>query len=234
MSGSVIAIITARGGSKGVLKKNIRMLSGKPLIAYSIVAALECPYVSRCLVTTDDPEIKQISLKWGAEVIDRPEELSTDISLSQDVVRHALEAIRKESELPEYFVLLQPTSPLRNATHLRECLESLLNSNNLSAMSVTGIEHHPYKCLIMEHGNLYPFHDVDSLDKPRQLLPQIYRPNGAIYALKCADFLSCNTFYVPPVMPYYMDQQFSIDIDTEIDFVLAEQIIMSLNLHKSE
>lgn len=225
----VYAIITARGGSKGVPRKNIRMLHGKPLIAYSILAALACPLISRCLVTTDDADIKQISLQWGAEVIDRPAELSTDTSLSQDVVRHALEYIEKGLGLPEYFVLLQPTSPMRNAAHLQECLASYLNSDYLSAISVTEMEHHPYKCLTVDQGKLNPFHDVYSLDKPRHLLPKIYRQNGAIYVLKTTDFLQHNSFFIPPAMPFVMSQQESIDIDSEFDFFLAERIIESLN-----
>lgn len=219
----IVAIITARGGSMGVPLKNIRMMCGKPLIAYSILAAQACHSIGRCIVSTDDADIKRISLEWGAEVIDRPVELATDASLSQDTVRHALEALQKENGLPDYFVLLQPTSPLRTATHLQECLDAYIDSDYVSAMSVTAVDHHPYKCLLVEDGNLYPFYDIPSLDKPRQLLPRIYRQNGAIYVMKSLAFLSHNSFYVPPVMPYYMDKQDSIDIDTVTDFLIAEQ-----------
>jgi CMP-N,N'-diacetyllegionaminic acid synthase len=234
MSDTIIAIITARGGSKGLPGKNIRMLSGKPLIAYSILAAQQCTHIARSIVTTEDPEIKRVSIQWGAEVIDRPPELSADTSLSQDAVRHTLETLDKKEGLPEYFVLLQPTSPLRNAVHLQECLNSFINSDYASAISVTEMEHHPYKCLLVKNGKLSPFHNIESLDKPRQLLPKAYRQNGAIYALRTKEFLKHNSFFVPPAMPYYMNQQDSIDIDTENDFLLATQIIAKLNSNNTK
>lgn len=225
MSHSVVAIITARGASKGLPRKNVRTLCGKPLIAYSILAARGCPQVSRCIVTTDDPEIKRISLQWGAEVVDRPAELATDTALSRDAVRHVLELLSREGGMPEYFVLLQPTSPLRTARHLERCLEAWFASGRPCAISVTEAEHHPYKCFLLENGDLAPLRDSENLDQPRQSLPPAYRQNGAIYLLKTAEFLSSNSFFIAPALPFVMSRQESIDIDTEHDLRLAEEIM---------
>lgn len=225
MSTSTVAIIPARGGSKGVPGKNVRFLGGKPLIAYSILAALECPHVSRCLVSTDDQEIKQTSIQWGAEVIDRPAEFATDTAQCQDVVRHVLSVLGRETDLPDLMVLLQPTSPLRTTRHLQRCMDSFLQGNYASAVSVTETEHHPYKCLVTLDGKLAPLHDNASLSMPRQLLPSAFRQNGAIYVVRTKEFLAHNSFYIPPAMPFIMDRQESIDIDSEIDFFLAEHYL---------
>lgn len=221
---SIYAIITARGGSKGIPRKNIRMLSGKPLIAHTILAALRCDKIERCIVSTEDEEIKQISVTWGAEVIDRPVELAGDTILSRDVVKAVLDTLAFQKTLPDYFVLLQPTSPLRTTKHITECIELLLHSKQgKCAVSVTEAEHHPYKSCFIVDGQLQPAYDYSSLEVPRQLLPGAYRPNGAIYLMKSADFLEKCTFFMPPCIPYIMSAQDSVDIDSEIDFLLAEK-----------
>ncbi len=225
MTPSVTAIIPARGGSKGIPHKNIRTLCGRPLIAYSILAARDCSIVTRCVVTTDDSEIKRISLACGAEVVDRPPELATDTSLSQDAVRHVLEILQRERTRPDFFVLLQPTSPLRTARHLQRCFESFFQADYGCAISVTENEHHPYKSFVVQDNTMMPLWDVDSLSKPRQLLPKTYRQNGAIYIVRTSDFLERNSFYITPVMPFVMISEESIDIDTEADFILAEHYL---------
>ncbi len=225
INNKIIAIITARGGSKGLPRKNIRMLAGKPLIAYSILAGINCPYICRCIVSTEDSEIKQVSLKWGAEVIDRPEELASDYALSQDVVRHVMETLEAEGHLPEYFVLLQPTSPLRTAEHITLCLKKYFASSVACAISVTEAEHHPYKTLLLQNNYLKPLINIESLDKPRQILPKIVRQNGAIYVMPSKLFLELNSFYAEPAMPFFMTREESIDIDEEYDLLLAEFIM---------
>lgn len=224
---SIAAIITARGGSKGVPRKNLRMLAGKPLIAHSILAALHCNLISKCVVSTEDQEIAEVSREWGAEIIERPSELAGDMSSSIDVVLHALDTLKKESCLPDYFVLLQPTSPIRNEVHLNACIEKFFTSNMKSALSVTEVEHHPYKSFYMENECLVPLFDNESLHKPRQLLPKVYRSNGAIYMMESTQFMESRTFFVEPAMPFIMSSEDSIDIDTELDFIIAESIINS-------
>jgi CMP-N,N'-diacetyllegionaminic acid synthase len=225
-AGQVYAIITARGGSKGLPMKNIRPLAGKPLIAYSIIAALECKGIDRCFVSTEAPEIKDISMQWGAEVIDRPLELSGDLTTSNDVVRHVLETLSGRDDFPEYFVLLQPTSPLRNTAHIQDCLEAFFTSDAVCAISVTEPKPHPYKTFRVNDGKLEPLFGIEYLHQPRQMLPKVFRQNGAIYLAESEIFLKNNSFFVPPALPFLMNQEDSIDIDTEFDFFIAESLIL--------
>lgn len=228
-----VAIVTARGGSKGLPRKNLRDLAGKPLIAYSIEAALECPYISSCLVTTEDEKIKEVSLQWGAQIIDRPPELASDTALHQDVIKHALRDLDEKEGLPPYFVLLQPTSPLRTAQHLSQCLESFFLSNASCAVSISEVEHHPYKTLKWEEDELKPLFGLQDLDKPRQLLPKIAAPNGAIYVMPSQLFLDKSSFFVPPVFPYYMSRWDSVDIDDEFDLFICSQVLQYNKLLKT-
>ena len=223
----VIAIIPARGGSKGLPRKNLRSLAGKPLIAYSILAARECSQISRCIVSTEDPEIKQLSLEYGAEVIDRPADLATDLALSADVVRHVLETLSGTGHQPEYFVLLQPTSPLRTSRHIQQCLQAFLASSAACAISVTETEHHPYKDFNLDQGFLHPLFGAEYLSQPRQRLPAVYRQNGAIYVMKSRAFLEHNGFFVEPALPYIMENKDSIDIDSGFDLLVAELLLKS-------
>jgi len=221
----VIAIIPARGGSKGLPRKNLRLLAGKPLIAHSILAARECGLISRCIVSTEDPEIKQVSLEYGAEVVDRPADLATDHALSADVVRHVLEKLSETGFQPEYFVLLQPTSPLRTSRHIQQCLQAFLASPSPCSISVTETEHHPYKDFTLDNGFLHPLFGAEYLSQPRQQLPMVYRQNGAIYAMKCRAFLEHNGFFVEPALPFFMAKKDSIDIDSGLDLQAAEQLL---------
>jgi len=221
----IFAIITARGGSRRLPGKNLLPLAGLPLIAHTIKAALECPLIDRCFVTTEDPMIKKVSLRWGAEVIDRPKRLATHLALSEEVIRHALTFLKGKKEYPDYFVLLQPTSPLRNAVHLTRCLKKFLRSKLSCCVSMTEAEHHPHKSLIMEKGNLAPYAYAKNLDMPRQLLPKAFRPNGAIYIMRSDTFLKKNAFFIQPFMPFMMSQRDSVDIDTKLDFKVAEILI---------
>lgn len=219
------AIITARGGSKGLPRKHERLLAGKPLLAHTILAALRCPRVSRTFVTTEDAALKRLALDWGAEVIDRPAALAQDDSLSRDVVRHALETLEARGELPEAFVLLQPTSPLRTAAHVAACVELLGSSGAASVLTVCESEHSPYKDFRLEDGRLVPLFDAARLDAPRQSLPKTYRQNGAAYALRSRAFLETGRFFLEPSAACVMRADESIDIDVELDLLLAEQIL---------
>lgn len=221
----ITAIITARGGSKGIPRKNIRDICGKPLIAYSIEAALNCSIVNDCYVTTDDSEIKDAARMWGAQVIDRPAELASDTALSSDAVAHALTFLQEQGRFPEYFVLLQPTSPLRTANHLEECLNGFLQSGMKCAVSITEAEHHPWKMLLATPQGIQPLKDQQSLESPRQQLPKAYRINGAIYGMSSEIFLEKRSFYIEPAFMYMMSQEDSLDIDSEIDIELFKMIL---------
>jgi CMP-N-acetylneuraminic acid synthetase len=200
-------------------------VAGLPLIAYTIKAATECCYIDECYVTTDDREIKDVSIAHGARVIDRPKELAEDNSLSRDAVLHALRFLEEKGALPEYFTLLQPTSPLRNARHLTTCLSDFFNSTCSCAVAVTEAEHHPWKMLLQKEGILAPVKSSEMLESPRQALPVAYRINGSIYVMSTALFLKKRSFFVEPAMPFIMSAEESIDIDTEADLNMLENIL---------
>jgi CMP-N-acetylneuraminic acid synthetase len=197
------------------------------LIYYTIDAALQCKYISKCYVSTDDDEIRTISRELGATTIDRPSYLASDGALSRDVVRHTLEFIKdKKLDIPSHFVLLQPTSPLRDSRHLTQCIEEFACKQANSAVSITECEHHPYKCLEFDSdGNAKPIKNWSDLERPRQSLPKAYRPNGAIYLSSSDAFLRNNTFFIPPIHFFMMTSEDSIDIDVEEDLHIVEEIM---------
>lgn len=234
-SSKLSAIITARGGSKRIPGKNVRILCGKPLIAFSIEVALGCKEVDHCYVSTDDDGIASISENLGAEVIARPPELASDIASSYDTVLHALDEIRRDTgSFPEAFVLLQPTSPLRTAASLAKCIAGWKEEGASSAVSLTLAEHHPYKSFIVRNGMFLPMIDFSTLNTPTQQLPPAYRTNGAIYLVKTSLFLSKKTFFPFPMYPFIMPFEESVDIDTELDFFLAEALMKERMVKEGE
>lgn len=221
-----VAIITARGGSKGLPGKNLRTLAGRPLIAHTIAAATGCPLVAATCVTTDDALIAQVAREAGVAVIDRPAALATDTATSGDAVRHALETLAVQGQRFDAFCLLQPTSPLRTAAHLGDCIAAFQAGAFASAISVCEAEHHPWKMLRLEDGLLHPFAGQAHLSAPRQSLPRVMRQNGAIYLMRCRDFLDNDgSFFREPAMAFPMSHEDSIDIDVEFDLLLAESVL---------
>lgn len=226
--GSIYAIIPARGGSKGLPGKNVRLLNGRPLIDYTIQAALDCPGIGRCIVSTEDKEIRDVSLACGAEVFKRPIELAGDLTSSPPVVTHVLETLCQQEDLPDYIVVLQPTSPLRTSKHLTECIDSFMCSDANCAIGVTEALHSPYKDFHLEEDGLVPLFDEKNLNAARQTLPVIYKQNGAIYLMSSQLFQKYHHFYIRPAMPYMMDANDSVDIDTELDFMMVERLTQLL------
>jgi len=212
---NIVAIITARGGSKGLPRKNVLDLDGKPLIAHTIISAINSKIFSKIIVTTDDNEIKKVSLKYGAEVIDRPTELATDNASSLDVIEHALSILPKEGYTQ--FMLLQPTSPLRNETHIKEAWQKYIEEKSSSLISVVEVEHTPFKMLIEKDGDIEPLTKWEDLTKPRQKLPKAFLPNGAIYISEVNSFLETKNLFEKPLSIYQMNQRDSIDIDKKED-----------------
>jgi len=220
---SIVAIITARGGSKGLPRKNVLDLNGKPLIAWTIEAALKSKIFDKVVVTTDDKEIKEVSLKFGAEVVDRPTELATDTASSLDVIEHVLSLYKRENFT--HFILLQPTSPLRNFKHIQNGWKLYIEKNVNSLVSVVEVEHTPYKMLIEKEGEIVPLTKWEDLTKPRQQLPVAYMPNGAIYISKVEKFLKTKNLFLSPLEIFKMDKVSSIDIDNRDDFDRIERIL---------
>jgi CMP-N,N'-diacetyllegionaminic acid synthase len=218
------ALILARGGSKGLPGKNIKPLLGKPLIEYSIEAALQCPLVDEVYVSTDDPAIAEVSRKAGALLPPlRPAALATDTASSMDVVRFFLDWYQQAfSEKPETLVLLQPTSPLRNARHLEEAMRIYLDANaKATVVSVTPAKPLAWQGQINEEGQFQPHQNVN-LASNRQTEAGNYILNGAIYIAPTPKFETDTLLSEGPVCAYVMPPEASVDIDTMMDFKLAE------------
>lgn len=220
-----LAIIPARGGSKGIPGKNLAVLGGRPLLAWSIQAALSSKCLDRVVVSTDDPAIAEVALALGAEVpFLRPEDLSRDETPTFPVIRHLHEALRKSGWSADVVAVLQPTSPFRTAHDIRECLRLQQELAADVIVSMTPSEAHPAWCFsLSEAGSLVPFL-AEKMANRRQALSPIFRPNGALYVLT-REYLEHNTtFYNEKTRAYIMPPERSLDIDTPWDLTLARLI----------
>ena len=222
---AIAAVITARGGSKGVPGKNLRPLLGKPLLAYAVEAARQCALIDRVVVTTDDAAIADAARRLGATIVDRPAHLATDDASSADAVAHALESLSASGERADVAVLLQPTSPLRTSAHLAQCIEAFLAGGFSASVSVCRAETHPWKTLLLRDGTAQPVQGWEHLERPRLTLLGAYHPNGAIYVVKTDPFLKARSFFLQPLTLFEMSPDDSIDIDTERDLALAERAL---------
>jgi CMP-N,N'-diacetyllegionaminic acid synthase len=222
MNKTFLAIIPARSGSKRLPRKNILDLCGKPLISYSIEAGLKSKYISKVIVSSDDEEILQISQTFGADTIKRPDYLATDTSSTFDVIEHTINSLEKY----DYVVLLQPTSPLRNEKHIDEAIELLNKRNADSIISVCETEHSPLWCnTLPQDSSMSTFLRDEVLNKRSQDLQIFYRLNGAIYICKTEKLLENKSFFIKEnIFAYIMDKMDSVDIDDELDFLIAKEI----------
>ncbi len=219
-----LAVIPARGGSKGLLDKNIRLLGRKPLIEHTIVAALNSKYVGEVIVTTDSPKIAEVAKQAGASVpFLRPGALSTDTAKSIDAVKHAVRFY--EEKLDRYFsyiVLLQPTSPLRQSLDIDLAFEVMMQNKADSLQSVCEPDTHPYLLRTLEDGKLAPYLMNEAAHKRRQDLERLYTLNGAIYIVKRDVLMRDDTLIGDINCGYVMPRERSVDIDNEMDLQLAE------------
>ncbi|MEZ8094469.1 cytidylyltransferase domain-containing protein [Photobacterium swingsii] len=221
-----LAIIPARGGSKRLPRKNVLPLAGKPLIVWTIEAALESGVFDRVVVNTDDQEIADIAIHYGAEVpYLRPDELATDTATTLDVLKHQLQYAVSEWGGYDDFVLLQPTSPLRTGQDIRNAWALYSQHEVESVVAVTEVEHPiqwTYKA--NDDQTLSPLFD-DNL-KRSQDCEQHFRLNGAIYITSIDSVLARHTLIHPSSnMGYQMPANRSLDIDEEFDFVIAQSIL---------
>jgi len=224
----IIGLLTARGGSKGIPKKNIMPLASKPLIAWSIEAAKQSQGLERVIVSTDDEEIALVARKWGADVpFIRPDVLAQDDSPHIDVVIHALEWFQENQDyVPDYVMLLQPTSPFRTANDIDAAIEIAQRNNADSVISVCESPAHPYKIRkISGQGMLSDFVEKPNGYLRRQDLPMAYLENGAIYLAKRDIVANERTLYPENTYAYIMKPEDSLDIDTLWDFCLAEILL---------
>ncbi|HHY00079.1 MAG TPA: acylneuraminate cytidylyltransferase family protein [Methanothermobacter sp.] len=232
MEKKILTIIPARGGSKTIPHKNIKNLCGKPLIAWTINNALECEYLDRIVVSTDDLQISKISKEFGAEVpFLRPNKIAEDDSPTIDAIIHSLDFLENNGYHPEIVVLLQPTSPLRTAQDIESALNLFFEYEKTcsAVVSVSEFDHSPYLSLKIEKGYLKPNFGEEYFNKRRQDLPQLYKPNGSIYISTPNNIRKFGGFFGNKIVPYKMPQERSVDIDTITDFKLAELMLGELN-----
>lgn len=228
-SNKILCVIPARGGSKSILKKNIKKLKGKPLIVYTIKEALKVFRKENIVVSTDDDEIMNIARKNGCEIFfKRPRKLSTDKAQSYPVILHSLEYMEKIYNIKfQAIMMLQPTSPLRKAIHIKKSIK-LLNLNKVdSVISVVNVDgYHPFRMKKIKNNYLYNFIDQGFEDmRPRQSLPKIYIRNGAIYLNRRHVIKDLNQLVGKSVKPLIMKPEESVNIDSIIDFYIAEQLL---------
>lgn len=217
-----LALIPARGGSKGIARKNIKLLAGKPLIAWTIEAAFASKLVDSVVVSTDDEEIAEISLKWGAQVpFIRPAELAQDDTPGIAPVLHALD------QLPQFdsIMLLQPTSPLRTADDIDGCIRLAQSLGGSSAVSVCEPDFHPYWTYLLgaDH-RLTNLIDTTSFSR-RQDVPTVHGLNGALYFAHADWLRKQQSFLTPETIGFIMPKERSLDVDTLFDWKLAEFLI---------
>lgn len=229
----ILGVITARGGSKGIPGKNIKLLWEKPLIAYTIEAALASRFLTRCIVSTDSQEIAEISKKYGADVpFLRPTELAQDKSTSMAVVQHALNWLKQNQEEEyDYLMILQPTSPLRTARDIDECIKKIIDTKADSVMSMIELENFALeKIKRIENDVIVPFDNTNKEGKqstPRQFLDKAYRRNSAIYLTK-VDLIMRSDLFGKISRPYIMPIERSVDINEPADLELAEFYLKKL------
>ena len=226
---AVLAVIPARGGSKGVLRKNVRLLCGKPLISWTIEAAMRVSLIDQIIVSTEDEEIAQIANSYGnLAPFKRPQELAEDLSPTLPVVQHVVYEIEKAGKTVDVIVLLQPTTPLRLSSDIELGLIKLKKTECDSVVSVVDVGgFHPYRMKkLMEGERLVNFVDQGHEDmRPRQELPPIYIREGSIYIAKRDMVMNQNSLVGGDVRGLVISPHRSVNIDTMFDFERAERLL---------
>ena len=223
----ILAVVPARGGSRGVPKKNIKKLCGKPLICYTIETALASKYVDKIVVSSDSDEILDVVKKYAVDLISRPSELADDDVPMTDVINHALETSEEQfNENFDLILLLQPTCPFRSPEDINCSIEEIDSGDFDGVISVNRLlDGHPARIKKIENGILKPF-CIEEQDIPRQnLKPEAYIRNGAIYLVKKNHFLKNKTVKEGRMKPYIMPLERSVNIDEPVDFEIAEFLL---------
>lgn len=223
---SFLAIIPARKGSKGLINKNITMLNNKPLIAYTIEAANKSNSIDKIILTTDSKSYSEIAKQYGDfDTIIRSEELSSDKASMKDVILDVLIRLKANGESYDYFMLLQPTSPLRQSKHIIEAVNIVIKNRSNSLVSLCELDH-PSKLIVrLNNKNTLDNCFDDSKSYLRQNYGKEYRINGAIFICKTEYYLKFESFYKEKSIPYIMDRISSVDIDDIDDLNYAEYLI---------
>lgn len=228
-------LIPARGGSKGLPRKNILPLAGKPMIKYSIDAALAVMTSGDELcISTDNLEIKRVAEECGVEVpFLRPRQLATDEASSEDVIKHTLMWYKGQGRAFDVVVLLQVTSPLRTAKHINEAL-ALFNQNLDLVTSVKESHANPYFVLHEENKKGYLEKSKKGVYSRRQDCPPVYELNGAIYIINVKSLNRKKLSDFTKIKKYTMSKEYSVDIDDKIDFIIAEYLLNNMSEYNSK
>ena len=226
---SCIAIIPARGGSKGLPGKNTALIEGKSLVQLAIESALSIPEITRVVVTSDDVSVQKIASDLGAEVVVRPAELAQDHSSIESAILHALAELNLDPTSTDVLTVIQPTSPLRDKQLLATSISNFIkNGSQGSLFGVVEVEHHPAKMLVVNGEFVVPFTKVEDLSAPRQQLDRVVRQSGSIYITNLQQFLSLGTLFINPVGWVAVSGAEAIDIDTAQDLALAQETAREL------
>lgn len=222
----ILGVVPARSGSRGVPGKNIRLLCGKPLIAYTLEEALNSRYVSRLIVSTDSQEIADIARSYHAEVpFLRPVELARDDTPMLPVLQHAVAFLEEQGYHPDIVVLLQVTSPLRKAEHIDQAIARLIETRADCVVSLCAAEHPPQWLYTLQADRLKPVLEDGGKVLLRQSADPVYRLNGAVYAMRRDTVMLKNQIIAGDTRGILMPAEASVDIDTELDFKLAEMLL---------
>jgi CMP-N,N'-diacetyllegionaminic acid synthase len=226
----VVAVIPARGGSKSVLGKNIRLLGGKPLLAWSIEVARQVSEIDRIIVSTDDTRIASVGRVHGAEVYARPPHLATDEALVIDALKDLLQTLQEERETPEWAILLEPTCPLRTADDVRACLRLVAHGGYDSAATFKEAELNPHRAWRIVDGVPEVFIAGAIPWVPRQKLPKAYQLNGAVYVFRPGLLAKeAKSLLVGKPGAILMPRDRSQDIDDRVDFAIVEALLKESN-----
>jgi len=237
----VLAIIPARGGSKGLPGTNIRPLLNHPLIAYSILAAKQSTTITRTIVTTDDDAIANIALQYNAEVpFKRPAEFAQDLTTDLETFKHALSWLKEnENYVPDFVVQLRPTSPVRLIGMIDECVNKLIHYPNADSLRVvTTPPITPYKMWTIDDDNepMQPLMSLPTIEEfynqPRQILPKVYWQIGALDVIRTSVITEQNKMSGKIILPHIIDSKFAIDIDDISSFDRAAEVISNNNCVK--
>jgi N-acylneuraminate cytidylyltransferase len=219
-----IAIIPARGGSKGIPNKNLAEVNGQTLVSRAITCAVQSGAVDFVVVSSDDRSILEAATVAGAIAIQRPADLASDSAAIEDAISHALQKFSEDHSTPTTLVLLQPTSPLRQPSTVRDAVRLFTENGRVgSVFGVIEAEHHPYKTLIATDAIVQPVRTVEDLSRSRQELPKAYRQSGSIYVVGVQDFLTNNSLFISPVRWIEVSSEEAIDVDTPADLEAVRQ-----------
>nr|WP_299171047.1 acylneuraminate cytidylyltransferase family protein [uncultured Allomuricauda sp.] len=220
-----LVVIPARGGSKGIPGKNIKMLNGKPLIQYTIEAAMKVFKNSEICLSTDSSEIREVAENLGLKVpFLRPAELATDTATTYDVLLNALDFYEKNGLHPDAVILLQPTSPLRNSQHIKDALKEYSFDYDM-LVSVTETKSNPYYVLFEENQNGWLKKSKKGKFTRRQDCPKVWEFNGAIYVIKTNSLKKGDFTTFEKIKKYVMDAALSIDLDDTLDWKICEFLL---------